>query len=105
VENESDQMLSLTYTRCFGLAGIFAAIKPFVGLVVSLIRGDEIHLELPHNGVYPYDLQVVVWYVPTYLWNVMASYSAVSDLSKRKCSNFILYLNILNLIFINSFFY
>ncbi|XP_016951609.2 odorant receptor 9a [Drosophila biarmipes] len=78
VENESDQMLSLTYTRCFGLAGIFAAIKPFVGIVVSLIRGDEIHLELPHNGVYPYDLQVVVWYVPTYLWNVMASYSAVT---------------------------
>ncbi|XP_052850500.1 odorant receptor 9a [Drosophila gunungcola] len=77
-ENQSDQMLSLTYTRCFGLAGIFAAIKPFVGIVISLIRGDEIHLELPHNGVYPYDLQVVVWYVPTYLWNVMASYSAVT---------------------------
>ncbi|XP_017052102.1 odorant receptor 9a isoform X2 [Drosophila ficusphila] len=76
-ENRSDQMLSLTYTRCFGLAGIFAALKPFVGIVISLIRGDQIHLELPHNGVYPYDLQVVMWYVPTYLWNVMASYSAI----------------------------
>ncbi|XP_017035184.1 odorant receptor 9a [Drosophila kikkawai] len=81
-ENQSDQMLSLTYTRCFGLAGIFAAIKPFVAIVVSLIRGSVgdsgIHLELPHNGVYPWDLQVVWWYVPTYLWNVMASYSAVT---------------------------
>ncbi|XP_032582023.1 odorant receptor 9a isoform X2 [Drosophila sechellia] len=76
VENQSDQLLSLTYTRSFGLAGIFAALKPFVGIILSSIRGDEIHLELPHNGVYPYDLQVVMFYVPTYLWNVMASYSA-----------------------------
>lgn len=82
MENESDQLLSLTYTRCFGLAGVFAAIKPFVAIVVALIRGrtgeTKIHLELPHNGVYPWDLQVVLYYVPTYLWNVMASYSAVS---------------------------
>ncbi|KAH8325364.1 hypothetical protein KR067_002370 [Drosophila pandora] len=82
MENESDQLLSLTYTRCFGLAGVFAAIKPFVAIVVGLIRGrtgeSKIHLELPHNGVYPWDLQVVLYYVPTYLWNVMASYSAVT---------------------------
>ncbi|KAH8334820.1 hypothetical protein KR074_003284 [Drosophila pseudoananassae] len=82
MENESDQLLSLTYTRCFGLAGVFAAIKPFVAIVVALIRGrsgeTKVHLELPHNGVYPWDLQVVLYYVPTYLWNVMASYSAVT---------------------------
>ncbi|KAH8306600.1 hypothetical protein KR018_009012, partial [Drosophila ironensis] len=82
MENQSDQMLSLTYTRCFGLAGVFAAIKPFVAIVVALIRGGDgqtkVHLELPHNGVYPWDLQKVLYYVPTYLWNVMASYSAVT---------------------------
>ncbi|KAH8421308.1 hypothetical protein KR009_001481 [Drosophila setifemur] len=81
-ENESDQMLSLTYTRCFGLAGFFAALKPFVAIMLTLIRGSagdtELHLELPHNGVYPWDNQVVLYYVPTYLWNVMASYSAVT---------------------------
>ncbi|BFG01020.1 odorant receptor 9a [Drosophila madeirensis] len=81
-ENRSDQMLSLTYTRCFVMAGIFAAIKPFVTMSLALLRdggdGSKLHLELPHMGVYPYDYQVMWLFVPTYLWNVMASYSAVT---------------------------
>ncbi|EDW29721.1 GL14885 [Drosophila persimilis] len=81
-ENRSDQMLSLTYTRCFCMAGVFAAIKPFVTMSLALLRdggdGSKLHLELPHMGVYPYDYQVMWFFVPTYLWNVMASYSAVT---------------------------
>ncbi|XP_034490203.1 odorant receptor 9a [Drosophila innubila] len=77
-ENRSDQSLSLTYMRCFFAACLFAGIKPIVIMVTTKVRTDLIHLELPHSGVYPWSDQSLLFYVPTYIWNLLASYGAVT---------------------------
>ncbi|EDW62928.2 odorant receptor 9a [Drosophila virilis] len=77
-ENRSDQSLSLTYMRCFIGALIFAGIKPIVIMITTRLRTGLTHLELPHSGVYPWNDQAPVPYAPTYLWNLMASYGAVT---------------------------
>lgn len=77
-ENRSDQWLSLTYMRCFFAACIFAGIKPMVIMITTRLRTGRTHLELPHSGVYPWSDQAVFPYAPTYFWNLMASYGAVT---------------------------
>ncbi|XP_068158929.1 odorant receptor 9a [Drosophila tropicalis] len=77
-ENRNDQLLSLTYTRCYILAGVFASTKPVVIMAVEYLRWGSIELELPHKGAYPWDINSMWYYVPTYFWNVAASYSAVT---------------------------
>ncbi|XP_060661423.1 odorant receptor 9a [Drosophila nasuta] len=77
-ENRSDQALSLTYMRCFFAACLFAGIKPIVIMVTTKLRTGETYLELPHSGVYPWSDQAILYYAPTYIWNLLASYGAVT---------------------------
>lgn len=77
-ENRSDQSLSLTYMRCFFAACLFAGIKPIVIMVTTKLRTGLTHLELPHSGVYPWSDQALLFYVPTYVWNLLGSYGAVT---------------------------
>ncbi|KAH8415409.1 hypothetical protein KR222_010877 [Zaprionus bogoriensis] len=77
-ENRSDQSLSMTYMRCFFAACVFAGIKPIVIMVTTRLRTGLTLLELPHSGVYPWSDQSLLLYAPTYLWNLLASYGAVT---------------------------
>ncbi|EDW06822.1 odorant receptor 9a [Drosophila mojavensis] len=78
MENRNDQSLSLTYMRCFFAACVFAGVKPVIIMLTLRLRTGHTHLELPHAGVYPWSDQALLPYVPTYLWNLMASYGAVT---------------------------
>lgn len=77
-ENRSDQSLSLTYMRSFFAACLFAGIKPIVIMVTTRLRTGVTQLELPHSGVYPWSDQSLWYYAPTYMWNLLASYGAVT---------------------------
>ncbi|KAM8718452.1 hypothetical protein ACLKA7_001633 [Drosophila subpalustris] len=77
-ENRSDQSLSLTYMRVFCTAGLLAGIKPIFIMVANKLRKGQMHLELTHSGVYPWNDQILMYYVPTFIWNVSSSYVAVA---------------------------
>lgn len=77
-ENRSDQSLSMTYMRSFFAACLFAGIKPIVIMVTTRLRTGVTQLELPHSGLYPWSDQSLWFYAPTYLWNLLASYGAVT---------------------------
>ncbi|XP_030381809.1 odorant receptor 9a [Scaptodrosophila lebanonensis] len=76
-ENRSDQRLSGLYIRCFIAAGVFASVKPLVTMGLAVMRTGSTMLELPYVAQYPWDNQVVYFYVPTYVWNMLVGYTAV----------------------------
>ncbi|TDG38997.1 hypothetical protein AWZ03_014582 [Drosophila navojoa] len=78
MENRNDQSLSVAYMRCFFAAFAFAVFKPIIIMLTLRLRTGHTHLELPHAGVYPWSDQAWLPYVPTYLWNLMTSYGAVT---------------------------
>ncbi|XP_017850524.1 odorant receptor 9a [Drosophila busckii] len=77
-ENRSDQKLSRTYIWCFFSAVAFVAIKPMIIMVGTKLRTGSTTLVLPHSAKYPWNVQLIWLYVPTYAWNILASYGAVA---------------------------